>query len=274
MHKLTKNLIILTALLLFFSFSYNIVNGKVENAPGQNKSVEKTNNKKAIIGSLENIGTSSITIGQKNNNKKSEATIDVDTKIVGQDKKELKLGALKLKQLIALISTDSGNISTDGGKLKIKKVFVKEASESAQTKRRAVQGVITEINGNVITLAHQIHRERTYTVIVNSETYIQSKSSVSSTSATLSASDSAVSSLSGLQVGQRIVAVGDLDQTGGIIAKRIHIIPGKATGIFKKNPLSTPSASLIATPSAIATSSASPVLNASPSGVASATPIL
>ncbi len=273
MQKFIKISITILTFLLIINIVNKVVHGKTETAPGQNKVQEKST-KRVFIGSLENIGTSSITIGDKKENKKTEAEIDENTKIFGQDKKELKIGTLKLKELIALISTDSGNMSSSGAKLKIQKVFVKQASESAQSKRKAVQGVIIDISGNTITVAHQIQRERTYTVLITSETYIQTKSSESSNSATLSASGSASVNLTSLQVGQRIVAVGDLNETGGIIAKRIHIIPGKASGIFKKLPVSTPSASLIASPSAVATVSASvlPSFAPSPSVVVTATP--
>lgn len=208
------------------------------NAPGQTKKVE--------VGSVEEVSKNSVTIESKKNNKKTEAEINNSTVVIGRNKQSLKIGAIKLKDTIALISSDSGTASKSG-KFKVNKIFVQDASASALLKRRAVMGVITDISGNVITLAHQIQQERTFTVIKTAQTIITGKESKD-------ASGSA--SLPALSVGQRITAVGDLDGNGAIIAKRIHIIPGKATGIFKRLPVSTPSASLVATPSAAATPSA------------------
>jgi hypothetical protein len=242
-----------------------LAQGKSAQAPGQNKN--ETGNpvkKQVVIGSLENVSSDSVVIEEKKGKKRTEGTVDQTTKIVGQDKKLLKVGALKLKDMLALISTDSTG-ATAGGKLKIKKIFVKEATTSAQFKRRAVHGVITNIAGSVLTLAHQIQRERTYSVIVTDQTFIKIK-----------ATDEATGSgtLASLTVGQRIVAVGDLNPDGGIIAKRIHVIPGKATGIFRRLPVSTPSASLIATPAASATASSTPTLAPSPSILVSPSPSL
>ncbi|KKS83768.1 MAG: hypothetical protein UV59_C0032G0016 [Candidatus Gottesmanbacteria bacterium GW2011_GWA1_43_11] len=229
--------------------------GKSNQAPGQQKKeAQKAVEQKVTIGSLDTVTENSVIIENKKNKQKTEALIDKTTKVIGANNKPVKLGTLKLKDLIALISSDSA-VATRGAKLKVKKIFVKEASSSAQLKRRAVMGVITNIQGNTLTLTHQIQRDRTYIVIVSEQTIIHQKASEASGSATLAS----------LSVGMRIAAVGDLNEGGGIIAKRIHIIPGKATGVFNKNPLATPSASLIASPSAIATPSALPSISPSSS---------
>lgn len=244
-----KTGIALTLLLLTVTPLYS--QGKSNEAPGQQKKEEqKTVEQKVIIGSLNAVTENSVTVENKNNKQKTEAVVNLATKIIGADNKPVKLGALKLKDLIAVISSDSA-AATSGAKLKVKKIFVKEASSSAQLKRRAVMGVITAIQGNTLTLAHQIQRDRTYTVEVTEQTVIHQKSTEASGSATLAT----------LVVGMRIAAVGDLNPGGGIIAKRIHIIPGKATGIFNKNPLATPSASIVASPSGVATPSALPSIS-------------
>ena len=261
MQKSIINFIAITTFVLIVTLPL-YAQGKSDLVPGKNKP-ENLNNKKVIIGNIENLGTDTLTIENKVNKQKTNAVIADTTKIVGQDKKLLKVGALKLKDFIAVISTDSGEIATDGARLKVKKIFVKEASQSALLKRRAVQGIINAINGTTITLVHQTQRERTFTVIYSDITSIKSK--------TIEASGSATTSL--LTIGQRIAAVGDLGQNGEILAKRIHIIPGGAGGIFKKQPLATPatpSVSLMATPSASATVSATPVASVS----ASPTPIV
>lgn len=148
----------------------------------------------------------------------------------------------KGKGKIQLIESKKDEISTKSGKLtKLEKVVIKEATASAQGKRRAVHGIVTSIEGSLITLVHQIHRDRVYQVQTNANTLIKSKDATASAS---------------LVIGVRIVAVGDLGSDGVIIAKRIHIIPGKATGIFRKNPLASSSA--LPSPSTTASPSASP----------------
>lgn len=240
--------------------------GKDE-APGQvNKETNiQSNNSnaggsKVTIGSVDEVKKNSVVVEDKKGNNKTEGTIDTKTKIVGHDKKEIKIGAIKLKDIIALISTESAETTSGSGKFKVKKIFIKEASESAQIKRSAISGVIVDISGSTITVAHQIQRDRLYKVITNAQTEITGKSSEASASAEASGSATPLQ----LAVGMRIAAVGE-NVNGSIVAKRIHIIPGKAIGVFKKNPVATPSASL--------TPSGTPSASLSPSSTPSATPI-
>lgn len=147
-----------------------------------------------------------------------------------------KLGVQKLLETIAE-SSESGKKPK-----KLHKVIVLEATGAAQLKRRAVMGVISDIVGNIITLVHQIQRERSWRVLVNEQTVYHIKGIATGSG-----------SLSDLSVGLRIAAVGDLAEDGGILAKRIHVIPGKATGIFRRFPIATPSATPTSTPSATLT---------------------
>lgn len=238
--------------------------GKLDQAPGKNKNEagNSSKNNLVVIGSVESVTGSTVVVEEKKGKKKTEAEVGQDTRIIGQDKKVLKIGALKLRDLIAVVSSGSGD-ATDSGKFKVKKIFVKEATAAAQLKRRAVHGVITNISSNIISLVHQIQRERTYTVVVNDLTVIKLKSEEATGSA----------SLASLAVGQRIVAVGEPSDSG-LVAKLIHVIPGKAIGIFKKYPLATPSASLAATPTASTTASAQPTVVPTPSSPASPSPAL
>lgn len=218
--------------------------------PGLVKKEDST--PKAMVGGIEGVTPNSIILEEKKLKKRVETAVDEHTKITGRDKHELKLEALKSKDKAAIIASDSG-AATGGAHLKkATKIFVQEATLSAQAKRRAIQGLITNIEGGVITVTHQIQRERIYTLLTSEQTVIKLKGVTDAT-------------LADLQVGQRIAAVGDLNEAGGLVAKRIHVIPGKATGIFKKQPLATPSAT--ATP---ATSSATP--SATPTATVSATP--
>lgn len=215
-----------------------------------------------IIGSVKNIKIDKnekiLIMQEKKSQQINQVVVADDVKLVGQDKKILKIGAIKLKDLIAVVSTENEKVATDGAKFKIKKIFIKEASSSAKLKRKAVQGIVTSISGNLLTLAHQIHRDRIYQVTVDTNTFIKIKE----------ASESANSS--DLSIGMRIVAVGDLAEGGGIIAKRIHVIPGKSTGIEGKYPLLSPSATPSAAPTSIATPSGT--ITITPTSTPSASP--
>ena len=79
-------------------------------------------------------------------------------------------------------------------------------------KRMAVYGVITAISENTITVSHPIYPQRTqYSVVVNDKTLIKIKGIETKTTADL-------------KVGLRMAAVGDLNETGLILARRIHLV--------------------------------------------------
>jgi len=245
-HKISQ--IFLVVLVILFS-AWVYAQGKSDNAPGKKKQVE--------VGSVQNVTNAGVLFKQSRGGKSIDTKIDRGTKVVGQDKKLLKLSDIKPKDMVAIVSTGEGELK------KVTKVFVKDASSSAQLKRRAVHGIITGINGSLITLAHQIHSERLYSVMFDGNTVFKMKGVSPATSANLA-------------VGQRIAAVGELIQGGGILAKRIHIIPGNAFGVFRKLPPTSPIATGSATPTGepSATPSASPSISpsVSPSPVESASP--
>jgi hypothetical protein len=118
--------------------------------------------------------------------------------------------------------------ATPAANLKVKRVETQEASSGATLKRHAISGVITAVVDGMITVAHPIQRDRVFDIYHNINTLI-----------TIKGVDSA--SASALTVGMRLTSVGEpIDN--GILAKRIHAIPGKATGVFTKNPVATESA--------------------------------
>lgn len=154
----------------------------------------------------------------------------------GRAIKAAKLGTVKIREIIS--RPEYTKSATRAGEFKTQKILVRDAaaSVSAQLKRRAVMGVISALNGNTITLTHQIQRDRSYTVFFDSNTLIKTKSEATTSAA--------------LAVGQRIIAVGILKDTG-ILARLIHIIPGRATGVFNRPtviPTLAPTASPSATP--------------------------
>ena len=99
-----------------------------------------------------------------------------------------------------------------------------------QIKRRAVYGVVEQKvasdSATVLTLRHP-NNQKISQVVVTSETIITGKGLSSAT-------------VDNIQIGNRVVAVGTVDETGKITAKRLHIIPGLARGLFGTQP-STPS---------------------------------
>lgn len=260
-------LLVLTSVVPLYAEDYlGAVLGVSKKDKEESKSQGRGAESKVIVGKVEKVSENKVTLEEKKGKKKTEAIIDQDTKVVGQERKALRWEEIKVKDKIAIISTESAAWATRGGeRRKALKVFVKPATSSGELKRRAVQGIITNISGLTITLAHQIQRDRVYTVVVNEQTVIKIKGVEKAT-------------MADLKVGQRMAAVGNLTGTGGILAKRIHVIPGKATGIFERYPIATPSATPIATPTAIPITTPtvvpSPTLIPSPTLELSPTPAL
>ena len=103
-------------------------------------------------------------------------------------------------------------------------------AKEPQIKRRAVYGVVEQKvatdSATLLTLRHP-KTQKTYQVVVNAQTKITGKGLINPT-----ATD--------IQIGNRVAAVGTVDEAGKITAKRLHIIPGLARGLFGTQP-STPS---------------------------------
>lgn len=223
--------------------------GKNENKNDENRGQAKKEENaapQATIGNIKDVNSKSITIEESKNKRKTQVNVDKNTRIINQNKKEVNLSKLKPNDRAAVISSGSGKANEK----KAVRIFVREASSSAslkQQKRQAIQGIITAISGNTITLAHQIQRDRTYLITTTATTAVKIK-------------DMAGATLADLQVGYRVAVVGDRDEAGNLVALRIHVIPGKATGIYNRYPISTPSGELTATvtPSVTGTTTITP----------------
>jgi len=190
--------------------------------PAQAKKEEKKP-AKALIGGVEEVGEDSLTVTSKGNGR-IKTRVDKDTKIIGQDKKILKLNALGSEDIAAVIVTDSGEVANRGQIKKAVKIYVKKAAQVKETKRRAVHGVIIGLSGNTITLAHQTKRDQTFVIITNEGMVIKIKGIIDAT-------------LADLEIGQRVAAVGTLNEEGGLVVKRIHLIPGKSTPSATATPI-------------------------------------
>ena len=229
-----KNLNLFLIAVLIFILGLTLVNftlaqGKSNQAVG--KSISESKSDKAIIGNLGQIKPEKINVEEKGNGKNVEVSIDSNTKVIKEVGKKVQTGLrnLKPRDLVGIIATQSGK----GKKALV--IFAKDATVSAQLKRKAVQGIVLENNSGTLTIAHQTQRSRKNIVLTDSDTIVKFKSTIASASA--------------IAVGDRIAAMGLPNSLGQLLARLIHIIPGKASGILQKFPLATPTATSTATPS-------------------------
>lgn len=158
--------------------------------------------------------------------------------------KPAKIGGPRLKEVLKA-GTESAKFSQQ---LKVEKLAAKIASGGATLKRHAVSGIVTSVSGTMLTVTHQIQQDTTHTVYYNANTLIHSKGAPSTDAST----SAQLSNTTTLIAGMRITAVGTpIDD--GLLANRIHVIPGKANGVFNKQPISSPSGTLEVTPTASGT---------------------
>jgi hypothetical protein len=244
MPKLIISTIVLASLAVFPVVS--VVNA----APG----------KQVTVGSVETVSDTKLMLTNPRTQKTSEVTLNSAIRVLGKDNRLLNIKSLKAKDMLAVLEEDA----TGEGKFKVKKIFVKDASASALSKRRAVMGVIASINGNTIVLRHQTQTDRTFTVITTANTQVRGK--VSETDSSPSAT------LATLAVGQRIMAIGH-QTDAGLEAKHIHIIPGKAAGLLKRQPTgAVPTVTITSTPSGTISPTVVPTVTVSTTPVATNTP--
>jgi len=245
---------LITLLILIFLITPSIaqaveqVLGK-EDAPGQIKKQETAD---VNVGTVEEVKPGKVKIKTKGKN--AEIETDENTEIIEKPSgKKLAPGQIKKNDKIATFKKDAQ--ATGSADL----VLVKPATESAKfKKRRGIYGLVRNINGTSIVISHPIKDDPRYTIQVTENTFIKIKGVEGATIADISLND-------------RLTAVGNWDGDV-LVVKRIHIIPGKATGLFDK--IATDSASPAGTPSATptATPSASPVVTPTPSIIPSPTP--
>lgn len=242
-----KNKFILSLLVGIFVLSifpsmisaYSQILGK-KDAPGQQKKQETDIN----VGTVDRVSPGKVKI--KTHGKSVEVTTNKNTKIIDKPSgKVLSPGQIKKNDKIATFSSEA----TGSADL----ILVKSASPSAslQKKRRAVYGLVRSIDGNNIVVSHPIKDNPRYTIQVTGNTFIKIKGLVSATIADINLND-------------RLTAVGNWDGDV-LVVKRIHVIPGRAIGLFEKiaTESATPSATASATPSG--TPSASPLESPLPS---------
>lgn len=254
----SKSFLILILILIPLVSRPLYAKGK-EDAPGQTKKQESADNvnkdSQSQTSKEDKKNSDGNKPGYKFQNDLSDPTVTPGKK---RNDEHPKIGAGKLKNIL----DDIENEGSEAAKKKfgkINRLSFKEATGSSQSKRRAISGVITAIEKGVITLAHIIHRERITTILTDGSTVVHMKGN-----------DAA--SIADLTVGMRIAVVGDISSSqSGLLAKRIHVIPGKAVGVFDKHPLATPSGNL-ATPSSTPIVSSTPSATVSPSEIPTVNP--
>jgi hypothetical protein len=231
----------MTKTIAFSSVANGVLGVSNKVPPGQVKKTTGASDTKTNAGKNQNVLTPEAAAAVKIKETKLVSDFEANRT---PPPKQAKLSVGTLKDLIALESTKSAQRPPG---VKMTKLDITEASSGATLSRRAVSGVITAVDGTTITVSHLIHRERTWTVLVNAQTVITGKD-VATGSATLT-------------VGMRIAAVGQPTDLG-LLAERIHIIPGKAIGVWKRFPVATSSAQVSPTP--VASPSASPTETITP----------
>src|SRR3989344_6087731 len=144
-HQINMSKIFLVILLLVifagsvYAKSDNSNPGNAGGNSSNNSSGNSNNNSNqgnASVGQVQEVRENKITIEEKKSNKKVESELDSNTQVIHQNKGRGNINSIKKDDLVAVVSTESGK--GNGPKLsKAVKIFVKDATASAQSKRRA-----------------------------------------------------------------------------------------------------------------------------------------
>lgn len=249
MKKITTTLIILAIVLLLQSnqvYAKSDNNGSGNSGNSENSkrgSSEKSaaNSSKTADSNKSSAPTDGSEQKKGNSLNSNRSGIKKNEDLLDMKQEQIHRGRGGLREVAENEATEDARLSKRGKKLDHVKII--EATQSAQGQRRATQGVITSLSPTTLILAHQIHRDRLTSILYSEAVIVKSKSTEASGSALLA-------------IGQRVIVVGDLNSGGQLVARKIIIIPGHGFGIFKKNPISsssaTPSSTLAPSPSASA----------------------
>lgn len=183
---------------------------------------------KGFAGKIIKIGQNSFTLETKV--KTIEVFVDEETKFIGVKRQEITFNDLKVGDFVIAM----GYINEEEN-FQAKRVVV--TPQPKPLLRRAIWGTVDDISSEekIITLKNT-KKGLIYTIEITSETKITKKID----------KNVKLVDFSEIKVGDRIIAVGTLkqNQTNTIIAKIIHVIPGKALGPKSSpNPLTTPTLS-------------------------------
>ncbi len=197
-----------------------------------------------IGGEISSFSSDNIQVRENPGQQMKNLKVDKRTIFVDEKNKPIKSSLIKAEHEAIIIASDSAAL----------KVFFASATDSARllmSKRRAVQGVVTAVNGLTVTLTHPTRAGRQFTVLTDTHTIFTFKNTAIS--------------LAEITVGSRLIAVGDTTGPDSVLARRILLIPGNASGLFVNHPLATPSAVpetfLTSTPAPVASPSATPTVS-------------
>lgn len=186
------------------------------------------------VGTVEEIGKNKLEIRGKG--KKIEILTDKNTRVIEKPSgKRIDFEKIKKEDRIATFATPSAQASKSAHIVLVKPK--REGTEGAkpETRRRAIYGLVREINGNILVISHPLKDKARYKVGVVDGTVIKIKDIVSPT-------------IADIHVGDRVAAVGEI--VGDVLfVKRVHVIPGKAIGLLER--VATRSATTSPSPTAI-----------------------
>lgn len=138
-------------------------------------------------------------------------------RVVGKNSNKGKIGIGQLEDLFHRLATDSSGLKKELKRRKLAHIMIRPATPAAQVKRHAVEGMISSINGDMVTLVHQIQQSRTYQIQILPTTIVTQRGATPSATVQLT-------------VGERVIVMGVPSTQGVLQATRIHIIPGASPG--------------------------------------------
>jgi molybdopterin-binding protein len=169
-----------------------------------------------VFGTITDIKNQTLTIETKKGSIKTVFTDEFTEfySVGAKGKSSVSLEELKVGDRISVVGI--GKDDTDGSAK-----FIVRQSKSI-SKRHALLGKIKKISGNTLTLTHITQTGREFTILVNKEVVIKLKGVEG---------DSAIEDL---KKGDVIVATGNINKKGSLVANKIFVVPGKREGLKPK----------------------------------------
>lgn len=191
----------------------------------EEKLTQLSNKPRALIGKITEIQDGSLLIETKDGVKqlKLGANVTVIDARDSKNKKTLDGKSLVLGDLIVALGFQNSKDVLEGRRILV-------ISELPTSTRRAVYGIVEELKKDSLIIRHP-KKDEMWTIKVDSKTRFTKKSDGKVQKA----------EFSDVETGDRIVAVGTpTKETNTLMARLIHVIPGKAKGLIK-SPSPSPS---------------------------------
>jgi hypothetical protein len=210
--------------------------GKSDSAPGLLKRIFSNDSALVVTETPKHTAPAAefVPLGQLNVHMQADVK-DIDAKSFLQNRlyrpTVSKIGVLKMKGILAHESSKSGGFAYG---LALEKMNIRTSTSGASLSRHAIMGVITSIANGVITIAHPIQQDRVSTILYNASTVFSVKGVAHTTALDVAE-------------GMRIVVIG-IPSNDGLLAVRIHVVPGKTKEIIIRPPNATSGGSLLPSP--------------------------